>query len=129
MSSSAVRGIAVAAVLVLAALVVVGRVEGRRQARSQVHGMERVRALIGPLDAPSLSGYRVMPGFDCLVYRRGSNPYALELCADPQGRVVETIDRRRVDRKIHSLRYDPPASTLRVDRGVVDRLLRRMGAK
>lgn len=128
MSSSAVRTFAVAAVLVLAALVVVGRVEGRRQARSEVHGMERVRALIGPLDSPSLSGYRVLPGFDCLVYRRGANPYALELCADRQGRVVEAIDRRRVDRKIYSLRYEPAASTLRVDRGIVDRLLRKMGA-
>ena len=90
--------------------------------------MERVRALIGPLDSPTLSGFRVLPGLDCLVYRRGRNPFALELCVDPQGRVVETIDRRRYDRTISSLRYDPSASTLRVDRREVDRLLRKMGA-
>lgn len=127
MSSSAARGLA-AAVVLLAALVAVGRWEGSRQARSQVRGMERVEALIGPLDSPSLSGYRILPGFDCLVYRRGANPFALELCADPQGRVVETIDRRRVDRKISDLHFDPGASTLRVDRRLVDRLLRKMGA-
>lgn len=114
--------------VVLAALVGIGRWEGSRAAAAQVRGMERVRALIGPLDSPSLSGYRVQPGFDCLVYRRGSNPYALELCVDPQGRVVETIDRRRFHRVISDLHYDPSASTLRVDRAEVDRLLRKMGA-
>jgi hypothetical protein len=90
--------------------------------------MERVRALIGPLDSPTLSGYRHQPGFDCLVYRRGSNPYALELCVDAQGRVVETIDRRRFDRVVSDLHYDPSRATLRVSRAQVDRLLRKMGA-
>jgi hypothetical protein len=117
-----------AAALVLVALVPLGRWEGGRQASAQVEGMERTRALIGPLDSPTLSGYRVLPGFDCLVYRRGDNPFALELCADAEGRVVETVDRRRFERRIDSLRDDPAASTLLVDRAVVDRLLARMGA-
>jgi len=122
-------GAAVAAgALVLVALVPLGRWEGGRHAAAEVAGMERTRALIGPLDSPTLSGYRVLPGFDCLVYRRGDNPFALELCVDAEGRVIETIDRRHVDRRIDSLRDDPAASTLRVDRAFVDRLLARMGA-
>ena len=114
-------------VIVLAALVVVGRWERGRWVRSQVHGMERVRAAIGPLDSAGLVGYRVLPGFDCLVYRRGPNPYALELCTDGAGRVVQAIDRRG-QRTYYSLQAEPGASTFRVDSRTVDRLLRKMGA-
>jgi hypothetical protein len=112
----------------LAVLVLVARWEGRRHDRAEVRGMAVTRALIGPLDSPQLSGYRILPGLDCLVYRRGANPYALELCVDGDGRVVETIDRRRFDRRIHSLREDPGASSLHVDPALVARLLRRMHA-
>ena len=70
----------------------------------------------------------MLPAFDCLVYRRGPNPYALELCVDHTGRVVEAIDRRTVDRKIWSLTFEPASSPVRVDRAEVDRLLARMGA-
>ena len=135
MSSSAaearprrVGAIAAAGVVVLLALIPLGRWERSRHVHAEVRGMAATLALIGPLDSRSLSGYRVLPGFDCLVYRRGANPYALEVCADRAGRVVETIDRRGFHRRIHGLREEPDASTLRVDRAVVDRLLRRMGA-
>ena len=112
----------------VAALVIVGRWEDRREVRHEVRGMAQVAAVVGPLDNPSLSGYRAFPAGDCLSYRRGSNALALELCVDPAGRVVEAIDRRRPDRRIFSLRFDHSASTLRVDRALVDRLLERMGA-
>ena len=112
----------------LAALVGVGRWERSRNARDQLRGMERVRALVGPLDSRSLSGYRVQAGFDCLVYRSGRNPFALELCFDRAGRLVEAIDRRTQTRHISSLRSDPSASSVRVDRREIDRLLRKMGA-
>jgi hypothetical protein len=120
--------LALAALVVLAALVAVGRFERSRNAHDQMHGMERIRALIGPLDSPSLSGYRVEPDFDCLTYRRRANQFALELCFDPTGRLVEAIDRRRENRRISSLRSDPTASTVRVDRAQLDRLLRKIGA-
>jgi hypothetical protein len=118
---------AVAGVVVLGLLVAVGRWERGRWARSQVHGMERVRAAIGSLDSSSLIGYRVLPNFDCLVYRRSGNPYALELCVDGAGRVVQAIDRRG-QRTYYTLQAEPTASTFRVSRGVVDSLLRKMGA-
>jgi hypothetical protein len=114
-------------VLLLGLLVVAGRWERSRWVTSQVDGMKRVRAAIGPLDSSSLAGYRVLPGFDCLVYQRGKNPYALELCFDGTGRVVQAIDRRRA-RVYYSLQAEPTASTFHVDRATVEGLLRKMGA-
>jgi hypothetical protein len=124
-------GRAAVAVLVLAAvaLVAIGRWEGSHEATREVAGFRIVQRLIGPLDSQSLSGFRVFPSFDCLTYRRGANPFALELCVDRAGRVVEAIDRRQFDRRIWSLRFDPSASTDRVDRAQVDRLLQKMGAE
>jgi hypothetical protein len=119
---------AVAAVVAAAVLVVVGRHERSSQATREVRGFHIVQRLIGPLDSPTLSGYRVLPGFDCLTYRRGKNAFALELCVDPVGRVVEAIDRRHYVRRIWSLRFQPSASTDHVDRAEVDRLLKKMGA-
>jgi hypothetical protein len=119
----------VVAVVVLAALVAVGRFERSHEATREVHGFRIVERLIGPLDSPTLSGYRVLPGFDCLTYRRGGNVFALELCVDRTGRVVEAIDRRSFKRRIWSLTFDPSRSTERVNRAEVDRLLRKMGAQ
>jgi hypothetical protein len=117
------------ALVVAGALVAVGRYERSHQAQRQVNGFRIVQRLIGPLESPTLSGFRVLPSFDCLTYRRGGNVFALELCVDREGRVVEAIDRRTFDRRIWSLKFDPSASTDRVDRAEVDRLLRRMGAE
>lgn len=122
--SALIVGIVAAAAL----LVVVGRWERRDEARREVTGFRIVQRLVGPLDSPSLSGFRVFPAFDCLTYKRGSNVFALELCFDHEGRVVEAIDRRRYDRRIWSLRFDPTSSTERVDPAVVRGLLRKMGA-
>jgi hypothetical protein len=128
--TSRARSAAVVAAVaaVAAALVAVGRWEGAREAHREMNGFRIVQRLIGPLDSASLSGYRVLPGFDCLTYRRGSNVFALELCIDHAGHVVEAIDRRTYDRRIWSLRFDPSASTVAVDRSEVDRLLRKMEA-
>ena len=122
--------IAVAAgVVLLGLLVPVGRWERARAARNETAEMRRTLALIGPLSSPSLSGYRVLSGFDCLTYRRGTNPFALEVCFDSVGRVVETIDRRTVTRHIASLREDPSSSTLSIDVAEADSLLRKMEAR
>jgi hypothetical protein len=119
--------IVVAVLVVLGVLVLVGRSEGRRHAREENRGIAGIRALVGPLDSPSLDRYRLLPAFSCLLYERHANPFALELCVDADGRVVEAIDRRnRRKPRIYSLREDPSAATVRVDRAEVDRLLRRL---
>lgn len=114
-------------VLALALLVAVGRWERTRRADEEVRGMRAVVAAVGPLDSPTLRGFRVLANFDCLVYERGENDFALELCVDDAGRVIEAIDRRSGEPRIWSLRDDPTRSTVRLDRGEVNRLLIRMG--
>jgi hypothetical protein len=123
-----VLGAAALSAAVAAALAVSGRAERRHWIDDQLHGMVRVERLVGLLDQRSLTGFRVSPQFDCLVYRRGPNPYALELCVDHQGRVVQAIDRTGPTRRYYDLHADPAAATLRLDRDEVERLLAKMGA-
>jgi hypothetical protein len=123
----AVLSIAVLGVLVgMAAL---GRWEKSRWVRGQVRGQERIVRLVGPLDQRSLIGFRVLSQFDCLVYRRGAELLALELCVDRNGKLIEAIDRRGGARRYYDLESDPSAATIRLDRGEIDRLLRKMGAQ
>ena len=121
---------ALLALAALAALAFIGRWEGRRHARSELAGMRKTLAAVGKLDDRTLTAYRIAidSHFDCLIYRRGSNRLALELCFDRKGRLVETIDRRSGSPKISSLREDPAASTIRFDWAEVVRLLKRLGA-
>lgn len=116
-------GAALGALLVL---VGVGRGERSRHADRQNDGIELVRAAVGPLDSPSLKGFRFLAKFQCLVYRRGRNDFALELCIDRQGRVVEAIDRRSGNTDWWSLREDPGLATVHVERGQVERLIVKM---
>jgi hypothetical protein len=123
------RLLAAAAVGVLALLVVAGVVERHHRGVDQSRAMASVAREIGPLDAPQLDQYRYL-SFDmqCLLYRRGHDPFALELCFDPQGRVIETIDRRTAPKpRIHSLRDDPTRSSVHRDRAEVSRLLHEFG--
>lgn len=127
MKRAAWLAVAAVALVALAALVVVGRWEGRRHARKENRGIAEIRALVGPLDSPSLDRYRLLTDFSCLLYGRHGNPFALELCIDAEGRVVEAIDRRdRRHPRISSLREDRSAATTRVDRAEVDRLIRKL---
>jgi hypothetical protein len=114
---------------ILVALVVIGILERSHRADDQSRAMARVVAEIGPLDSPRLDQYRYLSArLQCLLYRRGPNPFALELCVDAGGRVVETIDRRTAPKpRIHSLRDDPSKSTVRVNRAEVNRLLHSFG--
>jgi hypothetical protein len=114
---------------VLVGLALVGRWEKDRWVDSQLHGMARIERLVGPLDQRSLVGFRVLPQFDCLVYRRGPDLLALELCIDGRGRLVQAIDRRGGARRYYDLHSDPSTASIHVDRAEVDRLLRKMGAE
>jgi hypothetical protein len=118
---------AIAIVVAAVALVVIGRWERGRHVSDELRGLRAVRTEVGPLDSPTLDSYRVsLVPFDCLLYRRGSNRYALELCIDEDGRLVEAFDRRD-GFHVWSLREEPTASTIHVDRQEVERLLHKLG--
>jgi len=119
---------ALAAVALVVALVVIGRWERSRQIHSQAAGMRTILRLIGPLDNPTLAGFRVLPAFDCLTYERSGNGLALEICVDSAGRVVQAIDRRGLRRRFWTLQFEPSASPVRVSRAEVVRLVRKMEA-
>ena len=121
--------LALAIVAVLVAVALVGRWEKHRWVDAQLRGMTRVMRLVGPLDQHSLIGFRVRPAFDCLVYRRGANLLALELCVDRTGKLIEAIDRRTGTYRYYDLESDPGAAKIQLDHAEVDRLLRKMGAE
>ena len=127
MSRGRILVVALAAVLVAAVLVGVGRFERGHRADEENRGMGEVVAAVGPLDTRPHAAVPYHQNLQCLLYRRDANPFALELCVDAQGRLVEAIDRRSGDPEIWSLRDDPERATNRLDRAEVDRLLNRMG--
>ena len=120
-----IAAVAVAAIL---ALIPIGRAERSRHVAKQNAGIARIRAEVGPLASPSLAGYRRLRAFDCLTYRRGDDPFALELCFLDNGDIVEAIDRRSGEPVIWSLRADSKRAAHGVDPQLVRRLLRRMDA-
>jgi hypothetical protein len=117
-----------ATVVILAALVAVGWWERSRQIDDQAAGMRRILGLIGTLDNPTLAGFRTLPAFDCLTYKRDGNPLALEICVDSAGRVVQAIDRRTVHRRFWTLQFEPSASPVRASWREVRRLVTKMEA-
>ncbi len=124
------RGIAVGFAVVLAAvvLVAVARWERARHADHENAGIERVHAAVGELDGPTLEGFRFLGEFQCLIYGRDGRAFALELCVDWDGHVVEGIDRRGEGVEIWSLREDPERARVRVDRSRFEELIERMCA-
>lgn len=117
---------AAAAAALVAVLAAVAGWERERRADDQSRGLASVLASVGRLDSSGLHGFRIFVDFQCLVYERGRNEFALELCIDSDGRVVEAIDRLGPEPVVWSLRDDPTRSSVRVDRATVESLLRRM---
>lgn len=96
------------AALAVALVVVVGRWERSRSIAERRHGVEQVLALTGGgLDRGRVSAYRYRGDLNCLLYRWRSAPSRLELCFDPEGRVVDTIDRRTSTLRTWSFIADP----------------------
>jgi len=118
--------LAAAAFVLASALVGTGRWERSHRADVQNRGIRRLVDEIGPIAKSDPDYFRYLPQFQCLLYRRGTARFALEVCADADGRVLEAIDRRG-DTRIWSLRDDPTRATVRIDRAALDRWLRRLG--
>jgi hypothetical protein len=103
------RALAVLAVVVVLslALVLVGRFERTRALDHALNGIDHVRSLV---DGARPSAYRITPNVYCLLYRRGRDAFALELCYDHQGRLIEAIDRRTLSPVFWDVSYEPAAA-------------------
>jgi hypothetical protein len=106
----------VALVLLAVVLVAVGRFEGRHAKDNALGGIDRVRAAVG---ASRPDAYRLTPSLACLLYGRDGHLFALELCHDLQGGLVEAIDRRGRSSRFWDVTYDPGVAR---DRVAPDRL-------
>ena len=106
-------GVAVVALALCLLLVVVGRWERNRAALAQNTAMRKVLDDAGPsLTARPISGYRREP-YACLAYEQKPVTYALQVCFDSDGRLVETVDRRSGVPKYASLSWQPSLATIR----------------
>jgi hypothetical protein len=121
------------AALILGVLAVasipLGRWQAQRATAAERQKIERVASMVGPLGARMPTAYRLAT-YDCLLYSIGRDAYALELCFDRQGRLVEAIDRAHVDRpaNVGTLRYDPGRVSIVVAPGRLLALFHRAGA-
>jgi hypothetical protein len=112
--------VAVAVAVLLLSLL--GRHE-RASANSDArHGLSATAALTR---GKHPSAYRLTAFADCLLYPVGGDPYALELCFDRTGRLIEAIDRHPRDRtRIWSVRYRPSLSPVHRDPAALFRELK-----
>lgn len=121
--------VALFALVVLGVCVPVGRWQDRRALAAERAKIEHIEALVAPIGSRTATAYR-LAAYDCLLYPIGPDPYAIELCFDRSGRLVEAIDRRHVGfpPKVGTLRYDPAGSPILVPPARLLDLLHRAGA-
>ncbi|NUR74873.1 MAG: hypothetical protein HOQ28_01135 [Thermoleophilia bacterium] len=116
-------GLAAAVVVVAVVVVIVGRAERNSERQKNLDGIAAVRTLVGSrIDRPI--DYRTPPGLSCLIYRSGARAFALELCSDPGGRVVEAVDRRGSLPRFYSITSEPDRATLTMPPQKVQRLIK-----
>jgi hypothetical protein len=114
-----------AALLAAAVVVVLGRVEANHAIDHQLAGIDAVRRqVVGERPA----AYRLTPTLYCLLYRRGGNRFAYELCYDHSGGLVEAVDRRTASPSFWSVAYDPTRARDVVSTRALSDQLRRLRA-
>lgn len=110
---------AAVAAVALALLAAAGRAERARWVDDQRAGIgSAVDGAGGRFLTPRLSDVwddRLRPGVTCLRYAGGGDPYALQLCFDPRGRVTEAYDERSGTIEIYDLHAEPDQSGYRID--------------
>ena len=105
-------------VALLALLAGIGRWERARWLDSQRAGIASVlRTIDGRFLHSSLSDlYDDREGrVSCLRYAAGNDPYAMQVCFDPRGRLVETYDERSGRVVISDLHVEPKATGLGIE--------------
>jgi hypothetical protein len=125
---AAARAAAVLGVLLVACMPL-GRWQAQRATAAERQRIERIAAEVGPLAARMPTAYRLAT-YDCLLYPVARDAYALELCFDLRGRIVEAIDRRDIRgmAKIGTLRYAPADAPIVVAPARLLALFHRAGA-
>lgn len=107
------------AAVVLGALAALGRAERARWIESQRDGVQGVldavggRFLVRTVSDTFDDVWR--PGVSCIRYAEGGDPYAMQLCFDGRGRVIEAYDERSGKVVIYDLHVEPDESRLRID--------------
>jgi len=120
--------VAVCTVFVAALLVIVGRAERASERRKELDGIALVRSLVGNKIAGPVN-FRVSPDLYCLLYELRGRPFALELCADRYGRLVEAADRRGSVPVFYSVTSEPQVANERIDMHLVARAIARLEAE
>lgn len=127
------RRVAARVALVLGVLAIacipLGRWQAQRAVVADRHRIEHIADMVGPLSSRTPTAYRLAM-YDCLLYPIGHDVYALELCFDLHGRLVEAIDRARVGHlpKVGTMRYDPAQAPIVVAPARLLTLFHRGGA-
>jgi hypothetical protein len=108
-------------------IVVVGREERASERRHNLDGIALVRSLVGKRIAAA-DNYRVSPDLYCLLYSARRRVFALELCSDRFGRIVEAVDRRGTLPTFYSITAEPEIANERIDLRLVSRLIAKLSA-
>jgi hypothetical protein len=117
--------IPVCVIVMAVVLVVVGRSERSSEQRHNLDGIAFIRSLVGTRVATP-DDYRVSPDLYCLLYDSRGRVFALELCADQHGRLVEAVDRRGSVPVFYSVTSEPGVARDSISLGLVSREITKL---